>query len=78
MAIADGGLGGGTKTVNWSVPAHIYLDKLLISENEVPQNTSRWAVLYSASVPKKTATLSLRPAQGAQGGRPSIRGRRPH
>lgn len=64
VAIADGGLGGGTKTVNWSISAHIYLDKLLISENEVPQNTSRWAVLYCASDPMKTATLSLGLAQG--------------
>lgn len=54
VAIADGGLLGGFKGVNWSIPAHIYLVSLPHSDDPHPTETSDWAGLFSATVPSSS------------------------
>ena len=43
VAIVDGALLNGTVGANWSIPAHLYLPKLLDSEDEPPEEASSWA-----------------------------------
>ncbi|MDU9006832.1 S1 family peptidase [Sedimentitalea todarodis] len=51
VAIADGGLLGGFKGINWSIPAFKYLDGLPYSDDPIPQDRSVWAALYSKVTP---------------------------
>ncbi|WP_373635461.1 serine protease [Yoonia sp. SS1-5] len=48
VAIADGGLLGGWRGINWSIPAHIYLTDLLTSDDPFPEGVSTQASLFSA------------------------------
>lgn len=52
VAIADGGLLGGWRTINWSIPAHVYLPGLPESTDPIPKEASSWAGLYSAVTPR--------------------------
>lgn len=54
VAIADGGLLGGFKGVNWSIPAHLYLPGLPSSTDEIPEEVSSWAGLFSATLPSES------------------------
>lgn len=47
VAIANGGLMGGNSGLNWSMPAHIYLERLPYSRDEMPNERSSWAALFS-------------------------------
>ncbi|WP_138464522.1 serine protease [Poseidonocella sp. HB161398] len=48
VAIADGGLLGGWRGINWSIPAHVYLPGLPASGDPVPGAVSGQAALFSA------------------------------
>ena len=58
VAIADGGLLGGWRGINWSIPAHVYLPKLRISTDPVPAEVSAWSGLYSAVTAEKSVTVA--------------------
>ncbi|WP_193140455.1 serine protease [Meridianimarinicoccus sp. MJW13] len=58
VAIADGGLLGGFRGINWSIPAHIYLINLPYSQDPIPQEASDWAGLFSATQPGKAKPSS--------------------
>ena len=58
VAIADGGLLGGWRGINWSIPAHIYLPKLRISTDPVPAEVSAWSGLYSAVTSSAAVTVA--------------------
>lgn len=59
VAVANGGLLGGWRTVNWSIPAAVYLPNLLDSSDRAPSQPSAWAGLYSATVSDKAASISV-------------------
>ncbi|MCA8881704.1 MAG: trypsin-like peptidase domain-containing protein [Rhodobacteraceae bacterium] len=59
VAIADGGLLGGTRGINWSIPAFLYLPGLPESQDKIPAGASEWAGLFSATVPNKSAMLRI-------------------
>jgi hypothetical protein len=59
VAIVDGGLLGGWRTINWSIPAHLYLPGLLASEDPPPDGPSHQAQLFSSMVPRDPATVAM-------------------
>lgn len=66
VAVANGGLLGGWRTVNWSIPAGVYLPDLLASPDAAPGQPSAWAGLYSATVASKSAHIAVPKAGGAE------------
>ncbi len=67
VAIVDGGLLGGWRTINWSIPAHLYLPDLLASEDPPPEGPSHQAQLFSA-VSEEEATQVAFGAMAEAGG----------
>lgn len=59
VAIADGGLLGGWRGINWSIPAHIYLPDLPDSKDPIPQNISEQAELFSAYAIDEVKTIGM-------------------
>ncbi|MGZ2256620.1 trypsin-like peptidase domain-containing protein [Roseobacter sp. A03A-229] len=57
VAIADGGLLGGWRGMNWSIPAHVYLPSLPASEDDIPQVSSRNALLMSSYAVQEPKTV---------------------
>jgi hypothetical protein len=47
VAIADGGLLGGWRGLNWGIPAYVYLPRLPDSGDPKPTKASKWAIQYS-------------------------------
>lgn len=62
MAIADGGLLGGWRGINWSIPADIYLPRLPHSTDPIPDAVSEQAQLFSAYAVAETKSVVLGPA----------------
>ena len=60
VAIADGGLLGGWRGINWSIPAYVYLPGLLESQDVPPEAPSHLAELYSniAATPQETVAFA--------------------
>lgn len=67
VAMADGGLLGGWKGINWSIPAHVYLPRLLASNDEIPKDPSKWAQAYSANTANRTRSVAVPPEMQARG-----------
>ena len=59
VAIADGGLLGGWRGINWSVPAGVYLPDLPNSTDPFPSTISEQANLFSAMTVRDPITVAL-------------------
>lgn len=59
VAIADGGLLGGFRTLNWSIPAQVYLPLLLESNDRMPTKPSHRAQLFSNVRSPQTAAVKI-------------------
>ncbi len=67
VAVADGGLLGGWRSINWSIPAHIYLPDLLTSDDPPPDSPSHQAQLFSSITPADPTTIEMRPLEVSAG-----------
>ncbi|MEA3274025.1 MAG: serine protease [Pseudomonadota bacterium] len=67
VAVADGGLLGGYRGINWSIPAHIYLSKLPNSKASLPKDSSKWAGLFSSLAAKESRTVEVPREDGSHG-----------
>ena len=59
VAIVDGGLLGGWRTINWSIPAHVYLPDLLLSEDPPPEGPSPQTILHSSVTPTDSVEVAF-------------------
>jgi hypothetical protein len=59
VAIADGGLLGGWRGINWSIPAHVYLADLPVSDDPLPEAASHQAELFSAYAVEEDVVIPL-------------------
>jgi Trypsin-like peptidase domain len=64
VAIADGGLLGGWRGLNWGIPAYLYLPGLPNSGDDKPTGASKWAIQYSAVTVAPEAPVAM-PADSA-------------
>ncbi len=71
VAIVDGGLLGGIRLVNWTIPAHVYLPDLPTSTDPTPEQPSAWAGLFSAVSPDRTVTVALSAPDPAEAAAPA-------
>jgi hypothetical protein len=71
VAIVDGGLLGGIRLVNWTIPAHVYLPDLPTSTDPTPEQPSAWAGLFSAVSPDRTMTVALSAPDPAEAAAPA-------
>ena len=78
VAIADGGLLGGWRGINWSIPAHVYLAGLPTSDDPLPEAVSHQAELFSAYAVEDEVAIPLGnqtrtdPAAPADEGAPAV------
>jgi Trypsin-like peptidase domain len=64
VAIADGGLLGGWRGLNWGIPAYLYLPGLPTSGDAKPTGASKWAIQYSEVTVAPTPPVAM-PADSA-------------
>lgn len=59
VAIADGGLLGGWRGMNWSIPAHVYLPGLPDSRDEIPREASRQTLLMNSYAVREERVVQM-------------------
>jgi S1-C subfamily serine protease len=67
VAIVDGGLLGGFRGINWSIPAYAYLPDLPSSADPVPDAPSNQAILHSNATPVEPSPKSTSMVDGSTG-----------